>query len=425
MVKHHIKSKKKNKASKKQILEEQKKKKEQQLNNLDRFAGSSEEEDSDVEPDEEMEEPMKGSDGDDDTDDDTDDDDEYDGDKEETVRNDRSSKTKNNNIDDDSSSPSSDEDEYNGGESNQKQSRIDDDDDDEDDDGNEWMTNSNRNKGQMKMAFAMSKILGLATSSDPKGSTTLMDKMKSKTPILSKTTTPLQKLLKKEEEEIQAMKLKRKQRRITNLTALHKPLSAATSTFRAKNNKNGGSGGASSLATEIEIESAHRRVATRGVVALFNTIAKHQQQSQQLRDGNAFKTESSSGKPMKNMTKFGFLDMLKQTAPAQAGSTTGSNGKDGKKNGSKESPSSEKKSKSPGWNALKDDFMMNSKLKDWDKELSDDDDDSDMDGDVKGYSGTKRRQGNKDLDDIMDDDDSSGDDEIKSSKASKRRKKVS
>ena len=120
------------------------------------------------------------------------------------------------------------------------------------------------------MAGAMAKILGL---SEQKSSSTV---------ILSKTTTPLQKLQQKEKAQAAALQSKQKIRREVNLTAMHVPLSAATSKSLVMKNSNGKNG--LRLAKEIEVESMHRRVATRGVVALFNTIAKHQQEkAQQVR----------------------------------------------------------------------------------------------------------------------------------------------
>jgi hypothetical protein len=125
---------------------------------------------------------------------------------------------------------------------------------------------------QNGMAGAMARILGL--SAVPKKAT------EPKSVVLSKTITPLQKQQKKEKEEEDALRLKRKQRREVNLTALHIPLSAATSRPIAGKDSDSGIV-AKAMAREIEVESMHRRVATRGVVALFNAITQHQQQKAQ------------------------------------------------------------------------------------------------------------------------------------------------
>ena len=114
------------------------------------------------------------------------------------------------------------------------------------------------------------------------------------------------------------------------------------------------------------------------------------------------------------MSKHGFLDMLKKTGTSKsAGSEeTSKTPKSSEKN-------SEKKS-NKGWNALKDDFMMASKLKDWDKALSSDDDeeDSDDNDEGKGGKGSKGKGVKRSVDDdaVMDDDWSSDDEKPKKRK---------
>jgi hypothetical protein len=112
------------------------------------------------------------------------------------------------------------------------------------------------------MAAAMSKILGTSSTK------------KSPTVVLSKTTTPLQRMALKEKQQEKEQREKRRANRERNLTALHIPLSVATS------NSVGGAGQA--VAAELEQERTHRRVATRGVVALFNAIAQHQKKQQEV-----------------------------------------------------------------------------------------------------------------------------------------------
>ena len=94
---------------------------------------------------------------------------------------------------------------------------------------------------------------------------------------------------------------------------------------------------------------------------------------------------------MKKMSKHGFLDILKKTAVERNEDT---------KTGDEHVTTSEtnfskggnEKKGGEGWNALKDDFMMRSKLNDWDKVISSDDDDVSSDNNLK-----------RDADDIMDD----------------------
>jgi len=139
-------------------------------------------------------------------------------------------------------------------------------------------------KGKVGMADAMARILGLATEKDEeRGKSNNKSSAYSRSGVatsnnlvvLSKTVTPLQKLQKKQKAEEAAMKAKQRQKRAVNLTAMHVPLSVATS--QLLNTQDGGS----NIALELEMERMHRRVATRGVVALFNAIAQHQQQHAQ------------------------------------------------------------------------------------------------------------------------------------------------
>lgn len=114
-----------------------------------------------------------------------------------------------------------------------------------------------------KMANAMGRILGMGKKGKNENVSL------SSSVVLAKTVTPLQKLQQKEKDEQKAMKEKRKANRERNLTALHLPLSIATTNKME-------SGGKLSVAKELEQERFHRRVATRGVVALFNAITQHQ-----------------------------------------------------------------------------------------------------------------------------------------------------
>jgi hypothetical protein len=229
------------------------------------------------------------------------------------------------------------------------------------------------------MAGAMARILGsgFALQNDHKQS----EDKKRPAPtaskgtgsvVLSKTVTPLQRLQQKQKTADAATRAKRRLRRDTNLTAMHIPLSAATSIPLL-------AGGKSGVAIELEQERAHRRVATRGVVALFNAITKHQQKmkedEQQAGISGSTAKKKGGQDDVQVMSKRGFLDMLKTNATKAGDVKGGATDKAGAlaalKQDNASASSGEKKSGS-GWNALKDDFMMKSKLKDWDKDLSDD-----------------------------------------------------
>lgn len=255
MGKHHVKGKKKKSVKK----DSEAKKQEELLKNLDRFAGSSEEEDN----------------GHDDGEN------EYDDSSQDEIENTNFQKhatggdeADESSVDEDEETvSSSDDDEYGPvttkAVSKKKKAPVDSDEDDsdEDDSDDEDMLPEASQNG---MAGAMAKILGVPM---PKAKDT-------KAVVLSKTITPLQKQQKKEKEEYDALRLKRKQRREIALTALHVPLSAATSRPIVGKDKSSDMI-AKAMAQEIEVESMHRRVATRGVVALFNTISQHQQQRAQ------------------------------------------------------------------------------------------------------------------------------------------------
>ncbi|KAL3943946.1 MAG: hypothetical protein SGBAC_001980 [Bacillariaceae sp.] len=184
-----------------------------------------------------------------------------------------------------------------------------------------------------KMSNAMAKILGTSKQTQRVSSV-----------VLSKTTTPLQKMQIKQKEEAKAMQVKRRDNREQSLTALHIPLSVATTnTIETSQN---------SVAKELEHERLHRRVATRGVVALFNAITQHQQVAESA------PTVSKSPNDEPKLTKHTFLSKIKNAASV----STDEKGPGG--NGAGPARSSK-------WNALNEEYLMNHK-KNWDEESSDD-----------------------------------------------------
>jgi len=261
-------------------------------------------------------------------------------------------------------------------------------------------------RGQVGMADAMSRILGIAESNAGDNRKRKTNPTTVNNIVLSKTITPLQKRQLQEKQEEEALKNKQKQRRDRNLIAMHIPASALS--FATINS--------SIIHAELELERAHRRVATRGVVALFNAITQHQHQKKQqtITVPTASNKNSQAQKPM---TKYGFLEMIKNSANVVLGDSTDkatrkANNDDDKTSGNSQPLSSvveeshrktnkTKTDQKKGWNALKDDFMMNSKLKDWDKEFSDEDFDDESSAEYND-----RREGvGHDDDDFMDDDD--------------------
>jgi hypothetical protein len=324
-------------------------------------------------------------------------------------------------------------------------------DDDYDDDYGATTTSGGRGARQSKsigMADAMSRILGMAaggrsssTSRPPssaddankRGKTTASKSTANiinndRPVILSKTTTPLQRLQQKVRMEERALVQKRRNRRAENLVAMRLPLAptaemsaerlwkqkkATREKAAGKRRREGDVDGddsagkegddedainAMAIAGEIESERAHRRIATRGVVALFNAISKHrsavaaeaaekEEDRRRIREEgrlrglaarNARRNNEVGGGGADNdaanaKTKHGFLDMIKMSAAA--GSTTAGVGGERERGGAGVGDVRDASSstggrggktaggKSIGWSALKDDFMMNSKLK--------------------------------------------------------------
>uniref|UniRef100_A0A8J9T4S9 RRP15-like protein n=1 Tax=Phaeodactylum tricornutum TaxID=2850 RepID=A0A8J9T4S9_PHATR len=222
-----------------------------------------------------------------------------------------------------------------------------------DDDGDAILTKS------AGMASAMSRILG--TDQGPGSSKTTLG---AKPVVLAKTTTPLQRQAAREKESVKAAQEKRRANRERTLQACHVPLSVATTSHVDDSNNAG-----AALVQELEQERSHRRVATRGVVALFNAIAQHQHQ---VVEPEAPSSQISNKKDsVKKLTKHGFLDMIKSKAAAQKEDDMAKTSKGGPDSRRTTASDAEK----PQWNALQDDYLMNPK-KNWDQEDSSEEDGS-------------------------------------------------
>ncbi|XP_032674534.1 RRP15-like protein [Odontomachus brunneus] len=111
--------------------------------------------------------------------------------------------------------------------------------------------------------------------------------------------------------------------------------------------------------THRERERMLQKIATRGVVQLFNAV-KQQQTDISKKLSEAGPLERKREQVMKNIDKNAFLDILmgkaksisvdKTVVPEKAVESTGNKDKDDKI-----------------WGVLRDDFVMGAKLKDWDK----------------------------------------------------------
>lgn len=414
MVRHHVKKKKNDSKSSAQRKKEEEKQLEEELQNLDRFAGSSDEEDANGENNNSVDQfsededvpAANGGDGSDSSEQSgsesedgsaADEDDDYDDVYQEDMKAPHKHKTVNKNEkESDSGDEEDSEDDY--ADAIDKQS------DDYDDDeliSSSFTSQSAKGAG---MANAMARILGGQSTMQPEKT-----KKGTKPVILSKTTTPLQRLQQKMKTEEQALRQKRFNRRAENLSAMRLPLAPSAGMSAEKlwketkksNRKRNieDDNDAAAIANEIEGERTHRRIATRGVVALFNAISKHRAavaaeaaaKEQEKRDAreegrSARKKGEESG--VSSQTKHGFLDLIKKSAKKSAPSSEAQKDESGADGTRKQAPQNgeiNKKESAVGWNALKDDYMMNSKLKDWDK-MSDDDDDEPSKFDAASFS---------------------------------------
>lgn len=110
---------------------------------------------------------------------------------------------------------------------------------------------------------------------------------------------------------------------------------------------------------EIQRSRKLKRIATKGVVKLFNSVLQHRAivNEKMKKDGT---TEGKREKIMKSTSKGQFLDMLKDKETSVE-----------PKIEIKEEPMEEEHQ--PMWDALRDEYMMDSKMKDWDKDSENDD----------------------------------------------------
>ncbi|KAF5308153.1 hypothetical protein FQR65_LT06333 [Abscondita terminalis] len=112
------------------------------------------------------------------------------------------------------------------------------------------------------------------------------------------------------------------------------------------------------------------KIATRGVVQLFNAVKQQQKDiDSKLKDAGSL--EVKRDKVLKGINKKEFLNVLMGGKHVNT---------DQVKNDSKHVLKNES-SEGPTWKVLRDDFMMSAKMKDWDKELDDDVDMKEEDGD--------------------------------------------
>lgn len=110
-------------------------------------------------------------------------------------------------------------------------------------------------------------------------------------------------------------------------------------------------------ASTLDYEKNLMRIATRGVVKLFNAVSKHQKEMD-----NKLNSAPTEAKKMKveSMSKSTFLDMLKSS------SDKGWNQEHKEQKGTGIDLTNTDDTSS--WSILRDDFMMGAKMKDWNRE---------------------------------------------------------
>lgn len=123
---------------------------------------------------------------------------------------------------------------------------------------------------------------------------------------------------------------------------------------------------------DIERERTLRKVATKGVVQLFNAVRMQQKELQQKLD-DVGPLDSRKEAVLNNINKRKFLDVLMSGSRAKSEAVDNSVKSEHKtEHDSSDSDADDKSKKKSEWNVLREDFMTNKKVKHWDEEDSDD-----------------------------------------------------
>ncbi|KAG9484587.1 hypothetical protein GDO78_010132, partial [Eleutherodactylus coqui] len=113
------------------------------------------------------------------------------------------------------------------------------------------------------------------------------------------------------------------------------------------------------VARDREAERSLQRIATRGVVQLFNAVKTHQGNvKDKMKEAGV--SERKKSKLMSSISKKDFINVLR--------------GKEGKGQGAERPVAKKAAAKTQNaseWNILRDDFMMGASMKDWDKDSDD------------------------------------------------------
>ncbi|XP_030249009.1 RRP15-like protein isoform X2 [Sparus aurata] len=117
-----------------------------------------------------------------------------------------------------------------------------------------------------------------------------------------------------------------------------------------------------------ETERTLQRVATRGVVQLFNAVKKHQK-TIDAKVKEVGGSERKKAKFLSSVSKKDFIDVLRRTE----------GGSEVPRKTEKAAAAEEK----PAWSVLRDDFMMGGTMKDWDKDSDTEEPDTHSQGQVE------------------------------------------
>lgn len=115
---------------------------------------------------------------------------------------------------------------------------------------------------------------------------------------------------------------------------------------------------------EKDRERTLTKIATKGVVQLFNAV-KMQQKDISTKLKEAGPLEVKRDKVLKNIDKRAFLDVLMGEKSEKVDEVVSV------KTASTSSTQNSETKESVTWGVLRDDFMMGAKMKDWDKQLED------------------------------------------------------
>ncbi|NXC50688.1 RRP15 protein, partial [Penelope pileata] len=118
-----------------------------------------------------------------------------------------------------------------------------------------------------------------------------------------------------------------------------------------------------------------QRIATRGVVQLFNAVRTHQKNVDE-KVKKAGISDRRRSKLLSSVSKKDFIDVLRSMDGAKGNQNSA-------RKATKSKQGEVKSEEGPEWNILRDDFMMGASMKDWDKE-------SDGEGSIEQGGGLKQ-----------------------------------